>query len=69
MHHPDRTGMLIPLVEEILGLFSRPWIGSSIDSNAAYIMNGTLNWNCPSEYCTIGFLCGISTFTDSLFVQ
>ena len=44
-------------------------IGSSMDSKSAYIMSGTLNWNCPSEYCTIGFLCGIITFTDSLFIQ
>ena len=31
--------------------------------------NGTLNWNCPSEYSTIGLLCGISILTDSLFLQ
>ena len=54
---------------KIVCFISGPWIGSSIDSKSSYIMNGTLNWNCPSECCTIGFLCGISTFADSLFIQ
>ena len=66
MHHPDGVWTLTPLVAEILGLCSGPCIGSRIDSKSAYIMNGTLNWNCPSEYSTVGFLWGISILTDSL---
>ena len=69
MHHPDGTWTLIPLVVKILGLLPGPCIGSRIDSKSVYIINGTLNWNCPSEYSTIGLLCGISILTDSLFLQ
>ena len=61
--------MVIPLVVEILGLFPGPCIDSRIDSKSAYIINRTLNWNCPSEYSTIGLLCGISILTDLLFLQ
>ena len=64
MHHQDGVCTLTPLVEDILGLFAGPDIGSRIDSKSVYIMNGTLNWNCPSEYSTIGFLCGIFILTD-----
>ena len=69
MHHPDGVWMFTPLVEDMLGLLLTPWIGSSIDSKSAYIMNGTLNWYWPSEYLTIGFLFGISILTASLFRQ
>ena len=44
MHHPDGVWMFTPLVEDTLGLLLAPWIGSSIDSKSAYIMNGTLDW-------------------------
>ena len=60
MHYPDVTWTLMSLVVEILGWLPGPDIGSRIDSKSAYIINGTLNWNCPSEYSTIGALCGIS---------
>ena len=69
------------LVVEILGLLpghnkgslSDPGptgpIGSRIDSKSAYIMNGTLNWNCPSEYSTTDFICVISILTNLLSLQ
>ena len=41
---PSRWRMdVTPLAEETLGLLLAPWIGSSIDSKSAYIINGTLN--------------------------
>ena len=66
MHHPDGIWTFTPLVEDMLGLLLAPWIGSSIDSKSAYIMNEILNWYCPSEYRTIGFLFGISIRAASL---
>ena len=69
MHYPDGVWMFTPLVEDTLGLLLAPWIGASIDSKSAYIINGTLNWYWPSEYSTIGFTFGISILTASLFRQ
>ena len=60
MHHQDGVCMLIPLVDDVSGLFAGLCIGSRIDSKSACIMNGTLNWNWPFEYCMIGLRCGIS---------
>ena len=43
---PSRWHMnqFTPLVEDMLGLLLAPWIGSSVNSKSAYIINGTLNW-------------------------
>ena len=53
-HHPDGVCKLIPQVDDFPRSFDGPCIGSRKDSKSVYIMNGTLNWNCPFEYCTIG---------------
>ena len=63
-HHPDGTWM--SLVAEIFGSLPGPDIGSRTDLKYVYIIIGTLNWNCPSEYFTIEDLCGISILTDLL---
>ena len=69
MHHPDGVWMFTPLVEDTLGLLLTPWIGSCINSKSANIINGTLDWYCPSEYLTISLLFGISILTASFNLQ